>query len=466
MSLDPRRSKLVWASLPGVVLALAGCNIDQQGIAPTRATLNFPIALGLSVPESPGAAPRHLFVVNSNFDLRFSDGTLMALDLDRVAEEIAGGPSADPSCGAPDMAEPDRPPCEFEDLDRFLSDEVAIGSHADGLAVGPRGERLYIPSRSNRNLTFVGFTGTGFDCADDGEAEMVGEIRRCADLFRTGNDGEVTSERELELSGDPVDVAAGSLAEIGGGTDANFVLLALRNGRVALFVEERISERVVPTLVHIAEGFPDSLVTITMQPDTGIAWMTSAASAALGRVGIAVDPANPLRSFLFDAGSLRLGGLDDGQDTRDIAFDPNRPGERAFVLARRPESLVALDLTQSGLTASDVAIEDVYEVGAGPSRLALAEIGGRTYAIASTFDARKLFVFDVERGVETGLVAVIGGLSGPFAMAVDPERSFLYLADFSVSVIRVIDLAPLTDFEPPRLIATLGEPAPVTGFGN
>lgn len=456
------RTRLAVAAL-GLVCALPGCNLDQQGIPPTPATMNFPIALGLS-PTGPGEAPRYLFVANSNFDLRFNDGTLMAFDLDRVRAEVQGGPGADEPCGSPELGA-----CQFNDIARFISSEVGIGSHADGLAVAPEGDRLYVASRSGRDLTFVDFDPVNglFDCDQEGGDGVA----RCGELYRAGNEGEVTSLRQLELTGDPVDVVAGRLADIGGaGTDENFVLVALRDGRVALFVEESGGER-LPTLAHIVEGFPQSLVTLAMQPGTGIGWMTSAASSALARVGVAVDPADPLRSFLYDAGSVRLGGLDDGQDNRDIAFDPARPEERAFVLSRRPESVVALDLTRQGLGSSDVAVDDAYEVGAGPSRLALAQVGGRDYVIASTFDARKLFIIDVERGVD-GLVAVVGGFSGPFALAVDVvdgEHAYLYVADFSVSVIRVVDLSPLAARDPehpPFIAATLGEPAPVVGFGN
>ncbi len=437
------------APLALVVVATPGCNLDQQGIAPPARTLNFPIALALSVPAAAGEAPERLYVVNSNFDLRFNDGTLMALDLDAVEGEVRATSCTEDT------------PCEIEDLDQLVLDEVGIGSHGDGIAVVEHGgaERLYIPSRSKRNLVFVDFDGT-FECGAMRDAESD-TVPPCDELHFHGAEGDVTSERELSLTGTPIDVAAGSLADIGGAAGApGFVLVAMQGGSVALFVEDE-SDRAFPTLVHELDGLPDSLVTMTLQPGAGIAWLTSAQSAALSRVGVAVDPDTPLRSFLYDAGAVRLGGIDDGQDNRDIQFDPERPEERAFVLARRPESLVALDLTQQGLNASDVDVDALFEVGAGPSRLALAEVGGRTFAFASTFDARKIFVFDVERG----LVAVIGGLSGPFAMAVDSARDFLYLADFSVSVIRVVDLSPLARFEEPFVRATLGEPFVVRRFG-
>lgn len=429
------------------LVAIAGCNFDQKGIAVTPATLNFPIAVSLSPPEAPGEASRYLFVVNSNFDLRFNDGTLMAFALDDVARVLA-----DEGCS-------ESSPCTVRDISTLLppGGEVGIGSHSDGLAVNRDGTRLYLPARATRNLTFVDWRESGFVCDQE---PSNGEVDRCGAAYRMGADGDVTSERELTLTGDPVAVVSGRLEDAGGAPDSgDFVLLALRDGRVALFIEEGGG---TPVLAHIVGGFPDNIVSMTMQPGTGIAWLTSATSRFLSRVGIVVDR-DPARSFLYDAGSLRLGGVDDGQDSRDIQFDPERPLERAFVLARRPESVITLDLTRMGLNAGDAGLGEIYRVGAGPSRLALARIAGRTYALASTFNARRLFVIDVEHGA---LVAVVGGFSGPFELVVDEARQLLYVADFSVSVIRIIDLAPLAELRPPHLVATLGEPSPVERFAN
>lgn len=470
MSLGRRRSRLACSSL--LALAFAGCGLDQEGIPPPPATLNTPIALGLSRATNAEGAPRYLFVVNSNFDVRYNDGTLMALDLDAVAAEIEAAPSLPPDqrCGAPSV-DADLRPCQFDDVGRFLADEVGIGSHADGLVVatGASGERLYVPSRSNRNLVFVDFEpGNGtFSCgADDPEAD----IPRCGDLYRQGAEGTVATERELVFSGEPVDVGAGPLAQLGGAGEGNFVLLATRQGGVALFVEDDGPDR-LPTLADVFEGIPEPAVTLALQPGTNLAWITTAESSALSRVGVVIDREDPLRSFLYDAGSVRLTDLDAGDDNRDLAFDPDRPGERAFVLSRSPESVVTLDLTRAD---GEAAIEQVFEVGAGASRLAVARLEGddgrvREFALASTFNARKLFVIDVQSGAGVGLVAVIGDLSGPFALAVDTARRWLYIADFSVSVIRVVDLSPLTDptsVVPPSVIATIGKPAPVQRFGS
>jgi hypothetical protein len=440
-----------------IALALAlcaGCNLDQDGEDPTPRTLNFPIALGLSNPPAPDEPSRHLFVVNSNFDLRFNQASILAFDLNLVHQMVndpARGCTADEPCT---IESPD-------DIDDIVADEVAIGSHAEDLAVSPSGTRLYLPVRADRNLTFIDWNDAQglFACGEDRETDEP--IPDCGDGFRAGAEGGVASERELVIDGDPVGVAVGRFEDVGGEANSgDFVMLAMREGRVALFLDQAVSAGSVPELVHIAEGFPESLIRIELQPGSGIAWLTSAADNELGRVAISTDP-NPLRSFLYDFGRLTIDSLDDGRDTRDIRFDPSVP-DRAFVLARRPEAVVEVDLAQSA-TRSTAAIDAVYEVGAGPSRLALVDVEGRTIVLASCFDARRLFVIDADHGA---LISTIGGFTGPYDLAVDPARNFLYMADFTTSVIRVIDLAPLADGNPPAHVATIGKTTPPETFAD
>lgn len=325
--------------------------------------------------------------------------------------------------------------------------EVGIGSHADGISVSPDGDRIYLPVRSQRALVFVDFLEDGgprFSC--DEEFDEGDGIPRCGDGSVAGSDA-VASERELVLDGDPVAVASGRLEDIAVDAAGDFVLVALRAGRVALYIDDETGP---PRLVHVAEGFPDRLITLTMRPGAGIGWLTSEDTDQLGRVGITVDERNPSRSFLYNAGAITVGGIDDGEDLRDLQFDP-RDATQMYVLSRRPEAVVKVGL--DGRSVRSLAPEEVYEIGAGPSRLLPIELGGRTFVLASSFDAQKLFVIDAE----LGLVSVLGGFSGPFELAYDAGRQWLYLTDFTTSQIRVIDVAPILDNQPPRLVATLGE---------
>ena len=151
-----------------------------------------------------------------------------------------------------------------------------------------------------------------------------------------------------------------------------------------------------------------------------------------------------------------LGGIDDGRDQRDVQFLPGPSGDpgRAFVLSRRPDSVIELDLSRPGLSPNSYGLAGISEVGAGPSRISVVEVGGQTYVLATCFDAKQLFAID-PRG---GLVSVVGGFSGPFEMTYDAAREWLYITDFSTSQIRVVDLGPLATNETPTPVATLGLP--------
>src|SRR5690606_11630749 len=133
----------------------AGCSLDNEGVPPERASINFPLMLTLSPAPAPGEPPAFLFVANSNFDLRFNAGSVQSFRLDDIADAVA---------------ECDDPPCTFEDISPFLQDEVLIGSHASGMALSPEGDRLYLAIRSDRNLTFIDVDPSGdLSCGGTGQ---------------------------------------------------------------------------------------------------------------------------------------------------------------------------------------------------------------------------------------------------------------------------------------------------------
>ena len=439
------------------VSAQLGCNLTQAGQDPPRQILNFPIAIATSG-SVPDEGARWLYVVNSNFDVRYNSASIQVYDLALLRAAIANcTPGED--CVIPTVVDPGA------DVPHVLVSEVGIGSHADGITTSPDGTRLYLPVRSDRNLTFIDVDLATGELSCDATPRSEGDLPRCGESHRAGNEAGVASERGLTIDGDPIAVAAGRLEDVGGVPGSgDYVLLVLRDGRVALFIDQASAGGSVPELVHIAGGFPENLVTVTMEPGTGLGWLTAIGTDSLSRVGISVDPVDPARSFLFDFGPIRLGGVDDGEDTRDLQFDPTLPNI-AYVLTRRPEAVVTVDASRRGLTAGDIALGDVYEVGAGPSRMVTTRLGPpgfeRTYLLVTCFDARKLFIIDADHGA---LVSVVGGFSGPFELALDviaPDNQLLYVTDFSVSVVRVVDLSPLATNGTPEIVATLGLANPV-----
>lgn len=463
------RARLTLASL--ALFAASACNFTQAGIDPDPGVMNFPIAIELYQPQ-PDQPASHLFVVNSNFDVRFNSGSVQAYDLGALEGFINGCESGGEDCVFDDVTFVGDP----RGGQQLLVHEVGIGSHADGLALRPDHRRLYLPIRSGRGgLNTIDFDPVaGFSCGQAFRADIPNgtppweaeDIQRCADEFRVSRTDNIASERNLELPADPVAVATVPSNAISDADVGVFILMAMRSGRVGLFLDDRSGS--TPELIYVIDGFPENVVNLIIDPATGIGWMTAAGTDQLARVGIVVDTGAPTRSFLYDAGTLRLGGVDDGDDTRDIVFHPDTPNV-AFILSRRPDSVIEVDVDRRGLTSIDIGLRDVFEVGDGPSRLALHQADDRlpdgtltgeqrTFILVSCFDAQRLFVIDAEHGA---LVSVVGGFSGPFEMAVDPVSNRLYLVDFSISVLRVLDLSPLETGGAPTVIATIGDARPV-----
>lgn len=468
-------------------LLFAGC--DNSGEPPPVGRLVFPIALGIS-PDG-----NHLYVANSNFDLRYNAGSLHSYDLDVLNSSIENAcsgvePEDRDSCGViPIEDERDDLLDRIEPVADLLVDQVRIGSYTDGMALAPLGgsTRLYMPVRSDANLTFVDADSNGcfqctaapVDCAVSREA--LG--RPCDDAFRRGDD-EAATLRDIQLPADPVGVTVGPLNDVVNGgapmTDVqgNYVLFAHRDGRASLFFDQPAGPSLAPVLIHTLAGLPTELVDITIDPMTQLAWLPSALNPVVGRVGIAFDGAadDPERSYLFNAGDLFMSGVDTGTvtrgDTRVIRFDPRPDVSRAYVLSRRPRALLVVDTEDS---VSSVNVIDAIEVGFGPSRLDVVSFEApdpkRTLAFISCYDSRDVYVLDVDLG---RLVGIVRGLGGPFELVVDATRKRLYVLDFRSSVIRVIDLEPMFDClsnDPERMldvecspqqIGVVGRPVAVT----
>lgn len=362
-------------------------------------------------------------------------------------------------------------------VDDLIRGEVLIGSFSDGLGVATNGRRLYLPVRSDANLTFI-------DVDEEGQLACGGPFgtrHTCTDPYRSGSAQLANPSVPLNLPSDPVDVYVGSLAEDfeppgnpqGGDFSGDYILMAHREGNASMFFDQDRGGGPEPTqrprlAATIGDLAPEQ-VTITYEPGAKRAWIPSAAARAIIRLGIAID-GDPSQSFLFDAGLLFVSGLDDGSNNRDIRFDP-RPGRNlAYIVSRAPEALV--------VARSDVAGGDLNMVGQistcrDPSRIQVSEVPARDgtalLAFVSCFLARSVQVIDVD---ELQGITILTNISGAFEFVIDGPRLLMYVADFSTSVLRVADLRPLVsclESDPippaecsPRVIGLVGLPQPVT----
>ncbi|MFW6031724.1 MAG: hypothetical protein ACOC9T_03965, partial [Myxococcota bacterium] len=175
----------IGAAATVAVVLLGGC-LSNPGEDPRPGRLNFPIAMERLDRTGDGMSDQ-LLVANANFDLGYNRGTLQSYDIDRLLDcaqdcRFSEGCVIVPpevGTGAADGLVIDAAEC-----DGLTPEEVLIGSFASGLALTPDENRVYLPVRSDSNLTWVDIDSEGqFACGGE-----PGVRHECTDAFRRADD--------------------------------------------------------------------------------------------------------------------------------------------------------------------------------------------------------------------------------------------------------------------------------------
>lgn len=452
--------------LSAMTLLVIGCNND--GDAPPRGTLYFPNAIALSGRDANGKS-HFLFVANNNVDLRYSRGSLQAFSLDRIEAEIK-------RCAS-------KSNCVIDPTgDGVLEDQVLISSLATSVAVSsevssngvPTGQ-AFVATRTESSLTYVNMK----DDADgklqmrcgDGSSDCDSEAVRGDDPYRDTGRIEWPLEPRAVITGSLADLAP---ADFGSAADApKFAMVAhqglsSRGGAISLFVESSSPEGSATStfvLADVIDRLQPGLTSLTYDPASRLVHFTASSGISqgrlIGRVGIAFPKdksGNPVVSGvkLYNAGSLLLDGVVGTSADQDIAFFD----QRLLVVSQVPSSLLVVDMPSAtdATPPARARVTSTIVVGAGASQVVTGTIDGRPLALVSCFGSRQLFVIDLTNML---VRSVVPNFSGPFSLALDEFRKRAYVADFSSSVIRIIDLAPLFDGSgdrAARIVATLGNP--------
>ena len=515
------RVALAFLLISGAVSA--GC-VNKEGESLVAGLMSFPIAIELSTDQDAEGRARYLYVTSSNFALQYNSGNVQSYDLEAMLNGIFSGcvgagirqaclesdfegdinspecdcdPEVDAECVAipPDRCSVIPEGLQFRDpgavlrlveVEGLIAGEVVIGSFSDGLGVGTDGRRLYVPVRSDANLTYIDVNQAGqLSCGGE-----FGERHTCTAPYRSGSAEQVNPSVTLTLPPDPVDVYVGDLAadfappgqENDPAFRGEYILMAHREGAASIFFDQLRSggpePQRRPRLAATLDGLAPEQVTITYEPDAKRAWIPSALTTVVTRVGIAVD-GDPTQSYLFDAGTLFVTGLDRGTSNRDIRFDPRVDRDLAYIVSRSPEALV---VARTNVAGGDLNMTGQVSICRDPSRVQLAEVptrsGSAVLAFVSCFLARRVDVIDADnlQGITT-----LTNISGAFEFVIDGPRLLpngtedvlLYTADFSTSVLRVASLEPLINClesdenDPPeecspRLLGLVGFPQPVS----
>jgi hypothetical protein len=475
---------------------LLACNLENPGVAPPPGVLAYPVALGFStqqVLDEDGnpEGPAFLYVVNSNFDIRYNQGSVHTYDLTKVGQAVSDKgclelgltqPPDAPDSGMPEpndggIALPDgyenashygtprgilcdgRDPdghdvCCFDDSERFLESEILIDSYATGLATRTRSDgsdRLYVPLRGKNDLLYLDAKAGKLDCAG---------AKRC----RRQADDENPAAPDESLPTQPTALVVGTLGQLGVTDDARaeltFVSTVHDRGGVSLFVEPTTDAAPLLQDVWLPSGAPRATSVSLGGADRQVLYVTASNTASIGQLAVRGAQGANGRDLLVgsEVGNINLVGFSGQDDLRDVAVDPD-DSSLLYALVRGAgssalESVVFLRLDST--TNNNARAIGATRVGSGPSKLTVATFGGRRVLLVSCYNARAIFIIDA---VTRQLTQVVRGLAGPFEMAVDEARGFVYVADFGASVLRVIDARGIADRSqpPPRIVATLGE---------
>lgn len=155
--------------------------------------------------------------------------------------------------------------------------------------------------------------------------------------------------------------------------------------------------------------------------------------------------------------------LADGADLRDVKFSAD--GKHAYVLSRRPPSLLDIDTSPGGPTAAEPrnVVRQIIEVCADPSLLTVREEPGPTRIYVTCFAAGQVYVVDPNLGDVVDVVDVGRGPNGFTLVPGRPLRGVV--ANFAENNLSVIDLEPGSPTENVVLFK-IGYPRLIMGAGR
>jgi len=422
-----------------LALAASGCP-DNNGSDPPADRIFFPIAAALHRP-TPDAPADFLYVVNANFDLRYNGSTVTALDLALVRRRFIDhqGCRVDPTDSRAWL-------CDDQPLLRAgITRKINPYAVEAALAAYDRTQRLYVLVRGGNTMTW-------FDVGADGSLDCgaIDERGYCSADHTTGGDP-AQSPTGARLPADPSSLSVDPRRGYVVVTHQSFDVGA---PRASLFFDPASlptpPQDTRPFLVNVVSGLPAGLSSLTLLPrareDGSLrsTWFVTSRSEATFTT-LQVYPGNASlrdnRAFLYRASAAPVMGLNSGADSRAVALDPREPTRRAYVVSRRPEALLTLDIRNPAAPV----VESAVPLPSGSSRLAAVAEGDRTMVYTVSYDSRRIYVVDPSvygDNPTSAIVAQIASGRGPHAVVHDALDKKLYVLDFLDAAVEVIDVSP------------------------
>lgn len=449
-------------------LVSSACGLNQEGVPPLRDAIAFP---GAALIDPAG---RWLYVANSNSDLRYNDGTLVAVDLthiDPVRRQQTGRTwDLCPEVGyVHHHSDPDAQFCCWDLLDRTIlnCDErdfipsgstVRIGSFASALTwqtplcaesappstmrpcanaacthadPGNPGTpalndgRLYINVRGNSSVTYVDVArpddggpvrfscgGSTLDFPECDKAHQINHVDDTSIVSMGTDDGVFLPDEPYAMAIDEVRQLL-YVGHLRGDTTRP------GSGGISLF---DVSQSVPAYVGPFGSIFPSDALGLfgvtslnkhdLRGGDNGQVFVTS---RYLPRVG-SIIPTNVFGSCtVTQAAVLSTGDAFDttlgGAEVRGIQFVDD--AQRAWVLQRVPPALIGFDLGLDPAGAGRFSPSEVLETCSSPTFLQAHDAGGAGARLFVTcFETGQVYVVDPYLGRITGTIDVGRGPAG------------------------------------------------------
>jgi len=415
---------------------------NTGGVDPPSDQLIFPV--GLATTREDG----FLLAVNSNFDLKYNAGTLVALDLSVLDDHLAASPDGsglvyNTACGGDGMSTKSRDDqyCFVDDSALIRESEtLRLGAFASDLDITPAGDRAVIPVRGERSILLIDVDEDGPDLLACGEDE---------DLSCDTNH-KVTSNDSLTLPIEPYEVAVVDMSETNGDGSSSPVTLGfathLAGGQVSLFSISRgaAGSPVQAELLSVIDGVvggASGIATNATNDEVYVAGRNDA-TPHVAVLEVKSDSENgslTSHPWFNQTDHVDLGAeMYAGTDARGIAVSSD--GKRAYLATRTPDALVKIDL-------ENYEYMDMTTVCLNPSAVETFSYNAETpddtsddteYAFVLCFYTGQVYIVDTEL-MQTEVRATG---SGPQAIAFDEARKLIYIANFRESNISVLQAVP------------------------
>lgn len=472
---------LLALTLLGATLGAVGCATDDAGITPPKDGFYFPVSVAVDPVRDV------LYVANSNADLRYNGGTLMALDLSALPTDLSQVVDAVQS-GALDCSVDRIDASRWECSEKSLvidSAVVRIGDFPSDLTIRSDGGRLYLPVRGQEHLLWVdvaelpdgrvdlrcssespecapGSTSDcpEFDCDADHEvATLAGSSQRLPNepfgvLAHEPVAVHVDAEGRRQTCRDGVSAVPCACGAAPACSDERKVdccseasgldhvyVAHLAGGEVSFFTSDAAGVR----LVDFRGGFFETASSIR----GGFALAASLPGDPTTPIYVSSRTASAVASFVIQqdrrivaAPRAQIIAASPGTDVRGIAFSPG--GEVLYAVSRSPSSLAALDMTpENGVPRAEPLW--LVEVCPDPAALRLLQNPAKPQDPRAQLAYVVCFAEPVIYVVDTQLAQVVDRIytgSGANGLVIDPRNRRAFTPNFVENTVGVIDLDP------------------------